>query len=182
MVQKANLDDGKSVINLLALAMESALFAFGSSDEKIAKTIFCELFKKDDTKFSHNNIFVKKLDGKVVGAICFCRTDKEDELLKIGEKYINALGFTSSLKVEGCGKSLYIDSLAVDEEYRHKGIAKELIDEVCNEAKRFSLSEVSLLVSLQKPITQSYYEKLGFKCESELWLYGEKYRYMIKTV
>ena len=51
----------------------------------------------------------------------------------------------------------YLSDLAVDEGYQHRGIGKQLVNEVERE-----ISEEAALILLASPIAMDYYPKIGF--------------------
>ncbi len=51
----------------------------------------------------------------------------------------------------------YLSDLAVDEGYQHKGIGKQLVNEVEKE-----IGEEAALILLASPIAMDYYPKIGF--------------------
>ncbi|MGM9930221.1 GNAT family N-acetyltransferase [Pradoshia sp.] len=64
----------------------------------------------------------------------------------------------------------YLSDLAVDQEYQHKGIGKELIQEVERE-----IGEEAALILLASPIAMDYYPKIGFNCIENGYIIPRKY-------
>lgn len=58
--------------------------------------------------------------------------------------------------------SVYIESLAVLEPYRHQGIGKKLVNFVVEQAKQSYIHEVTLHVWTKQQDVKEWYEKLGF--------------------
>lgn len=64
----------------------------------------------------------------------------------------------------------YLSDLAVDQEYQHKGIGKELIQEVERE-----IGEEAALILLASPIAMDYYPKIGFNRIENGYIIPRKY-------
>ncbi len=58
-------------------------------------------------------------------------------------------------------KTLYIDDLCVDENFRGKGVGKALYQEICRYAKLQGCYNVTLNVWSCNPTAMKFYEKLG---------------------
>lgn len=98
-----------------------------------------------------------------------------DDLPRIG-KMIAASDLTVAAfdgdKLVGYARSLtdfiwccYLSDLAVDVEYQHKGIGKELI-----RITQEQLSEESMLLLLSAPEAMEYYPKVGFQKSENAWI------------
>lgn len=183
MIEKAKKEDYKSCIALLRLAMgDIANFISGSEDEEKTTRILQEFFKSNDNRLSYENIIVKKVNNEIVAAACFCDIQKSPELDRPINERLKKIGKKYSLERECFGDGIYIDSIAVDENYRRKGIAKELLKAVCFYAKQNNYKKVALVVDRKKPLTKAYYERFGFMFDKSIDLYGHKYDYMIKNL
>ena len=69
----------------------------------------------------------------------------------------------SGMPDETSAGELYIDSLAVTECCRGKGIATSLLKAVVEKAKAMGLPAVGLLVDKGNPKAETLYERIGFK-------------------
>lgn len=72
------------------------------------------------------------------------------------------VGFVGMHDILGEG---YITNVAVNEQYRRMGIAKKLIDLLCEYGKEHSLEFITLEVRVSNSAAISLYEKAGFKTE-----------------
>ena len=97
-----------------------------------------------------NPIFVADDDGSVVG-YAFCQI-KEPEITN------NTVPF----------RSLYIDDLCVDSEYRGRRIGTRLFEFVKEEARRLGCYEITLNVWEGNETAERFYEKLGMKPKKHL--------------
>lgn len=68
----------------------------------------------------------------------------------------------------GVDNSMLINAMYVDEKYRRKGIAKNLISIVKKEAKSYGLDKISLFVLADNTSAQKLYHCNGFKTVKEI--------------
>ena len=182
MICKADKNDAKKVIELLNLAMEDIAFSLsGTSNLEQSNQILQEFFKCENNRLSYENILVFKDDKNVVGAICFYNGLNSKKLDMPFIKRLENLGKTPNIKQECTKNELYIDSLAVDINYRGQKIATKLISAVCQKAKNLGI-KTSLIVDEKKPEVKKYYENLGFLSKDEIKILGHKYKYMTKDL
>ncbi|MGK7886154.1 MAG: GNAT family N-acetyltransferase, partial [Crocosphaera sp.] len=104
------------------------------------------------------------LNGKIIGSIKSTDANQEDitkeekDFLP-SEKLDWLKNLFSGRTKEGC----YINSLAVNSNYRKQGIGKQLIDNVKNKAKKNNYSLLTLNVWSDNVRGIEFYEKQGFK-------------------
>jgi ribosomal protein S18 acetylase RimI-like enzyme len=70
--------------------------------------------------------------------------------------------------------SLYLDTLAVDEDLRGQGVGGKLIDLTKQKARENEFNSLSLIVSAENESAMSVYRKLGFKGVQEIPMDGLK--------
>lgn len=136
---------------------------------------FDEFFKHDKTRFSKQNILCVKKDEKIIATMC---SYGGRDALKL-DIYINEYlkKYQKVLECECSFDEYYLDSIAVDENYRGLGAFKMLVNECFNIAKKQGYDKVSLLAKNPK-----LYKSFGFLIKSEFLLYDEKYYKMIKSL
>lgn len=80
----------------------------------------------------------------------------------------SVVGFCALVKESCCDSDdePWLDFLFVDERYRSRGIARMLVDTVCDYAKSLGFEQIFLCTASHS----GYYEKLGFSfvCQSEI--------------
>lgn len=183
MILRAKIDHCKECIRILTLAMdEIANFISGTKDESATQAILEDFFKMQNNRISYQNVLIKEIDGDIAGAVCFYDTKLSSILDEPINKRLTKIGATTLLENECFGDGLYIDSIAVDENYRRQGVAEELICAVFDCASQKRINSIYLSVSKQKEKTKKYYEKFGFEKQDEILLYGAKFDYMIKNL
>ena len=152
MIRKANINDLNSIKNLL----EEILYVH----HKLRPDIFKEKGQKfsDDELLSflkddNNLIFVYEIDGKVVGH------------LFLDIKIYNETGATHPYK------TLFIEDLSIDEDYRRQGIGKSLMNFAFDYAKTIGAGNVKLHVWEGNTSAIKFYESLGMKPQKHVFEY-----------
>ena len=171
MILNARKDDAARCIELLNLAMEDIAFTLsGVSDPDQSDEILHKFFRSEINRLSYNNVFVFKFDGEI---------ETLDGPIRA---HLQMLGSNEFPQTECFADELYIDSLAVDERFRGRGIAKELIKFIFTLASKRNIKKVALIVDEKKPKTMAFYERLGFKADCEMIINSHKYYHMIKEI
>ena len=183
MILNAQKDDAARCIELLNLAMEDIAFTLsGVRDPVKSDEILHKFFRSEINRLSYNNVFVCKFDGEIAGVICAYDGGEIDALDGPIRTHLRELGLNKFPQMECFADELYIDSLAVDERFRGRGIAKELIKFIFTLAPKRNIKKVALIVDEKKPKTMAFYERLGFKADCEMIINSHKYYHMIKEI
>ncbi|EAK0826795.1 GNAT family N-acetyltransferase [Campylobacter fetus] len=184
MIRNATKNDAKRVIELLNLAMDDIAFTLsGTTDIQISNTILEEFFISQNNRLSYENILVFEFENEVIGAICIYESKIAKELDTPFINRLKNIGIKPNITVECNTKKneLYIDSIAVDENHRGKGVAKQLIEASFLRAKELGI-DLSLIVDEAKIDVKNYYERVGFKPCGNKEILNHKYIYMIKEI
>lgn len=121
-------------ILLNKLILDERKYDKSINDKYIVKDHFKKIIENKD-----NILLVKVLDEAVVGYV-YLRPIKND----LENGYL-------------------IDGLYVEEEYRNKGIAKELINSALDILKNYNLSFIDINVMYDNEIARKIYKYFGFK-------------------
>lgn len=113
---------------------------FLSVDEVITKEEFEE-------KIQNREIFVAKIDNKIVGYITVNIIEKNNSIIRYR-------------------KQLSIEAIGVDENNRGKGIGTSLLEHVKYEAKKNNCTDMYLTVNEENKGAIKLYEKFGFKVKN----------------
>lgn len=132
--------------------------------------------------YSWNKSLIAEADGKQIGCIISYR----------GDDYLTIREYTWSRLWEGVDPEVikssaietypgeyYLDSLAVEPEYRGNGLGKELMQAAISHGKTLGYDRFALLVSIDKPRLKEYYASLGFKEDKDVNFFGHKYKRMV---
>ena len=93
------------------------------------------------------NIYVAKIEDKIVGYVTFSVQEKENPILRYR-------------------KQLAIDAMCVDENYRGKGIGSSLLEFVEKYAKEKNCTDIYLTVNEENQNAIKVYEKFGMKVKN----------------
>lgn len=183
MIYEAKKENVKECVALLRLAMDDVAYHLaGTNDEVLCDEILSNFFKSENNRISYKNIYVFKIDGTIAGAVCVYHGKNLDVLDKeiLENPYRKDGSFM--LEKECNDDEFYIDSIAVDKNFRSRGIATKLINHIFCIAKAKKFHKVSLIVDENKPKTMRFYENLGFKFIKERLIYNHKYNHLIKDI
>ena len=183
MIKNAQKQDAKICIKLLNLAMEDIAYKLSGYDDPLKSDEILEKFFKSETnRLSYKNVYVYKRDDVIIAAMCAYFGGDAAQLDREISQHLKALGKDAQIEKECFDDEFYIDSIAVDEEFRGQGLAKELILHSFAKAKELGHKKVSLIVDINKPKVRKFYESLGFKFNTKKIINLHEYDHMIKEI
>lgn len=139
------------------------------------------LVKREDSQYSYRNTLVA-LDGNIIVGAC---VSYDGALLhQKREVFVNAareaFGIDySNMDDETEAGELYVDSLAVDEEYRHQGIATKLLNATRRKASMLHIPHLGLLVDKENPKAEQLYMHVGFKYKNDSAWGGHPMKHLV---
>ena len=167
-IRGARPDEAARIADLIIMAMteECCLHFCGPGhDIRDFRRVMTYLVSRPDTQYSYNNTLVATIEDNIVG-ICVSYDGALLHLLR--QPFIDAAqqewGMDhSSIPDETQAGELYIDSLAVDPDYRGRGIASLLLRATIDKSRALGLPSTGLLVDLGNPKAEALYNKVGFQ-------------------
>ena len=123
------------------------------------------LVKREDSQYSYLNTLAAMDGERLVGiAVSY----DGGRLHALRQAFVQAakecIGKDHSLMAdETQAGELYLDSLAVDPDYRRQGIARQLLSATKTKADRMGLPCVGLLVDKGNPASEKLYTSIGFR-------------------
>ena len=167
-IRGARPDEAARIADLIIMAMteECCLHFCGPGhDIRDFRRVMTSLVARPDTQYSYNNTLVATIEDNIVG-ICVSYDGALLHLLR--QPFIDAAqqewGMDhSSIPDETQAGELYIDSLAVDPDYRGRGIASLLLRATIDKSRTLGLPSTGLLVDLGNPKAEALYNKVGFQ-------------------
>ena len=167
-IRGARPDEAARIADLIIMAMteECCLHFCGPGhDIRDFRRVMTSLVSRPDTQYSYNNTLVATIEDNIVG-ICVSYDGALLHLLR--QPFIDAAqqewGMDhSSIPDETQAGELYIDSLAVDPEYRGRGIASLLLRATIDKSRALGLPSTGLLVDVGNPKAEALYNKVGFQ-------------------
>ena len=167
-IRGARPDEAARIADLIIMAMteECCLHFCGPGhDIRDFRRVMTSLVARPDTQYSYNNTLVATIEDNIVG-ICVSYDGALLHLLR--QPFIDAAqqewGMDhSSIPDETQAGELYIDSLAVDPDYRGRGIASLLLRATIDKSRTLGLPSTGLLVDVGNPKAEALYNKVGFQ-------------------
>jgi len=167
-IREATKNQAAEIASLIMMAMtdDCCLYFcgedYGLDDFRKMMTL---LVKREDSQYSYKNTLVA-LDGERVVGISVCYDGGKlhqlrQAFIEFAKVYIGK--DHSDMDDETQAGELYLDSLAVLPEYRHRGIAKQLIGATKERAESMGLPCVGLLVDKGNPAGEALYSSVGFQ-------------------
>ena len=181
-IRKALPQDAHQAVPLLMQAMGELSYMFsGTTDvEKTIKTLE-KFFIEETTRTSHKNSIVYEEDNAVCAVMVFYGGDQRERLdrgiLDHLKKTDNPL---HDLDRECFDNELYVDSVAVNKNFRNRGIATKLFDYATKEGRVQGYTKVALLVDSDNISAQKYYKNLGFHKDIDLIVNNHLYYHLCK--
>ena len=131
--------------------------------------------------YSWNKALIAEDAGRPVGCIISYR----------GDEYLPIREYTWSRLWEGVDPEVirksaietypgeyYLDSLAVEPDFRGHGLGKELMQAAIDYGASLGYRKFALLVAVEKPRLKDYYASLGFREAGEVNFFGHQYHRM----
>lgn len=174
-LMQAQASDYDEVFPLLWMAGGEVIADYIDCDDmQKAKTICERFFYDDNCQFCYKNCVVAKNNEGICGAILFYDGGRSQQYADYFSKISG-----KSFEPEAESGQMYIDSIAVYEQYRGQGIAKKLLNYAFDVAKKRDMP-LTLIVSSQKQQAKIIYEKAGFSVGGKKYIAGYEYYKMIK--
>lgn len=133
--------------------------------------------------YSWNKSLIAEEDGKQIGCII---SYSGDDYQKLREYTWNRLwegvdpNTIKQSAIEAYPGEYYLDSLAIEPEYRGNGLGKKLMQAAIAYGKDLGYDKFALLVSVEKPRLKEYYSSLGFDDDNDVNFFGHRYKRMLK--
>lgn len=134
--------------------------------------------------YSWNKALIAEEGGRPIGCIISYR----------GDDYLPIREYTWSRLWEGVDPEVirksaietypgeyYLDSLAIEPEYRGHGLGKDLMRAAIDHGASLGYKKFALLVAVEKPRLRDYYASLGFRAIGEVNFFGHRYHRMLKV-
>lgn len=137
--------------------------------------LLAEFLRDADGCYSYRNTTIAETEGRLVGmAVSYDSVhhginDSMRTFFPSGRLILLEDLFASRVE-----KSLYIDALAVHENYRGKGAARGLLDEAKQKAQNMDLGSLSLIAFNENSIALNLYRSFGFEKVKDIRFEGHE--------
>lgn len=152
-IRRASEKDIDSLIKLLQEVLE------------IHANIRPDIFISGTTKYTRSDLLEKLANDEEP---IYVAVDENDEVMGYAFCAIKQQPFSTNMVPF---KSLYIDDLCVDSNYRGQHIGEQLFEYVKTEAKRLGCYEVTLAVWAGNDGAERFYDRIGFKTKERIMEY-----------
>lgn len=170
-IRQATIKDSKFVA--LGIAMALHLLPDEETLQHIEK-----ICQREDVLYSFRNAIIAFVDNKPVGLGLGYNGKGYHEIkeytFSFFEENSEEMDF-EHFDDETCEGEYYIDSVAVLEEYRCKGIGSEILRALIKKGSEMELPLATLLVDPENSDAQKLYTKLGFKYMKDLYCFGQTF-------
>ena len=145
------------------------------------RQMMTSLVEREDSQYSYRNTLVALADHEVVGiAVSY----DGGRLHELRQAFIQAAKLCigkdhSGMDDETQAGELYLDSLAVQPEYRRQGIAQRLLHATKDKANEMSLPCVGLLVDKGNPAGEALYASVGFRYANDSEWGGHPMKHLV---
>lgn len=173
---KAQPSDSPLIARAIMLAMGSNICSNMHGDNQKVCRMFTRLAEREDSQYSYKNAHVA-IDENTGAPMGIAVSYDGKNLHRLRKAFVEEAENSFGKKIgnipdETIAEEYYLDSLAVWPEYRNRGVASALIEEVGKSALRCG-KPLGLLVDKSNLSARRLYEKLGFKKMGERFFAGE---------
>jgi len=183
-VRKATKEQSAEIARLIMMAMTDDCClhfcgeGYGLPDFRRMMTRLVEL---EQSQYSYGNTLVAMADSKVVGVAVSYDGGLLHELRQAFIEHAKeCIGKDhSGMADETQAGELYLDSLAVSPEYRHMGIATQLLKATKKKADDMGLPLVGLLVDKGNPAGEALYSSVGFRYANDSQWGGHPMKHLV---
>ena len=183
-ISKATKEQAPEIARLIMMAMtdDCCLYfcgdGYGLEDFRKMMTMLVE---RGDSQYSYRNTLVAMDGDQVVGVSVSYDGGKLRELrlafIEAAKEYLGK--DHSGMEDETQAGELYLDSLAVQPDYRRQGIARALLLATKERANQLDLPYLGLLVDTDNPNGEALYASVGFQYVGEKRWGGHFMKHML---
>lgn len=187
-IHVANLQQAETIAKLIMMAMTDDCCLYYAGEGKTLqdfKETMVRLVETDDSQYSYKNTLMATTeDGEVAG---ICVSYDGGLLHKLRNAFIKAAKNDfgrdfSKMEDETQAGELYLDSLAVNPQFRKKGVATALLKASIEKAKDLGLPAVGLLVDKGNPNAERLYTQVGFKYMNDATWGGHPMKHLVYRI
>lgn len=168
-IQAATKSQSRPIARLIMQAMNYDCCQYFAGPHHTLADFECmmtQLVEEEDSQYSYRNTLIATENGTDVLGIIVSYDGKD--LHRLRRAFIRAAmkHFNqdfSDMDDETSEGELYLDSLAVSADYRHRGIATALLQAAIERGRALNLPAVGLLVDQGNPSAERLYTAIGFR-------------------
>ncbi|CAM3363526.1 GNAT family N-acetyltransferase [Empedobacter stercoris] len=178
--REATKEDAASIAKLMMLAMDKIVFDFiGKTDYEEGILFLKKLIEQENNQYSYQNTVVIEYENQFAGTTTFYDGGKLNDLRKPVLDFLKTnYNQTIQPQDETQAGEIYIDTIAVSEDFRGKGIGSKILDYLIEEIVHHRKQTLGLLVDFTNPNAKKLYERKGFVVVGEKMLMNENHEHM----
>lgn len=185
-IRQAEPDDAGQIVPLMSLIYdEMELEEFESVPDEDPQRMIYNAYRDRALLGYVATTFVAEVDGQVVG-MAFGYPDNNENA--VNRVYQEAAAPIPSIRdidffadPESFNDEFYLDSLAVDANFRGQGIATALIDAIAQHAAALEYDTLGLNVDVANPKAERLYRRLGFTDAGKIMIGDHRYRHLQRS-
>ena len=185
-IRKAEPEDAGQIVPLMSLIYdEMELEEFESVPDEDPQRMIYNAYRDRALLGYVATTFVAEADGQVVG-VAFGYPDNNENA--VNRVYQEAAAPIPSIRdvdffadPESFTNEFYLDSLAVDADYRGMGIATARIDAIIKHAASLEYETIGLNVDVANPKAERLYRRLGFDDAGQIMIGDHWYRHLQRS-
>lgn len=143
--------------------------------------LITRLVERTDSQYSFLNSIVALSDDNELMGVCVSYDGAALTRLRkpFVEESLKRFGMDhSQIPPETQAGELYADSLCVDQNFRHRGVATELLKATIEKGRRLKFAKVGLLVDKGNPKAEKLYRSIGFQYVNDTEWGGHPMRHL----
>lgn len=179
-IRRATADDATNIVEAFIMAVGGDEIAEGYCGPDY-RNVLKEIVLTKGTQYHYDNALIAETEGAFAGATIGYNGANLKALraqtLNVIKRHYDA---TPAIDPETEAGEFYIDTLAVAEAMRGRGIGRQLLEAACERAFDDGHTRVGLLVDMGNPKAETLYTSSGFvRAEEKLFL-GHRMWHMIR--
>ncbi len=184
-IRQAQPMQAREIARLIMVAMNHdccRYFAGPHHTLKDFEDLMTALCEREDSQYSYRNTLVAIDEEGHLAGICVSYDGAQLHPLRRAfiEESKTRLGMDhSAIADETQAGELYIDSICVDDRFRGKGIATQLIRATIDKARALGLPAVGLLVDKGNPLAEKLYLRNGFVYQNDASWGGHPMKHLV---
>lgn len=185
-IRTAIPEDAHAAVPLLFEAIGDITYILmGTDDVDQALEAMTAFFGQPANRLSYENCTVAEIDGRIAGAMLAYHGSRLDELDRpLLERIVSLTGDRNiSFPREAMENEYYLDSIAVDPDFRGQGLGKQLMKAFEAEGAKRGYARLSLIVELGNDNAKGLYSAQGYRADGHrLEIAGHLYEHMVKQL
>ena len=183
-IENARATQARDIARLIMEAMNHECCQYFAGERHTLQDfedLMTRLVERDDSQYSYRNTLVAVNERQKVIGICVAYDGRDLHRLRKAfvagalEAFDRDFSDMDDETQEG---EFYIDSLAVSETFRHRGIATQLLKATVEKARKRGAEAVGLLVDQGNPKAEALYQRIGFIYQNDASWGGHPMRHL----